>query len=741
MAFVRGFGLVTREERRRADLFFADLTGRPAPRRNGYPRLHESHLAEDTTVDLGETTVGGVRLAISVPSTGDERRPDLEAGLRWALGTGRSFAIRGSLYAAGEVRLSAWAPSAGTTPLPSPLPPVIDCQPRATDLCALVLATGGNVAVYFPALRAGAAGVTAAHLRRWVVVPKLRDLYALPASMQAAHRRRTIVALARVAGLGFTRAQLDALSTPALQLLLAQNGAAAFPVTRVNRGQPPADRGGVVNGVTLPIPVLPIVEPDCYLPVISEAEGRLESINAWDAQAGISLGPIQFNVTVPANDSVQPLFRFLWRLMIDDRALFDQAFGGLGWRMRFDPGGITPSAADAFVLTVNAGTPAQATLRSLPSDTVRNFRYFQTGVPDQTGFVPAFRRDLAGRFRDAVVWPHMQQVILDVSSLWLAPGLAQIRAAGIPALDRQNPDRDTFVLTAVLLSAFVRFSGCLQPLLRALRRWTTIAEKLAHVSEALATLNQPCPGLDERLRNQATAARAVHAGLESMSRQRGGAGRSEGVDEAFTEDQSGAAVPRAVAPHILDFRATTIQAGDPLAFRTSLGDKAAEMMRKLDDLGIRDEPRGRRDAYIDAAAWNESDEMRRGLRTCPSVGSQRACRRAAWGPVAVALQGPATCSDAAGRPVRLPILPTARNGHELSAATPSSRAHWKPSARGRISTAPIRSRGMPSSSTRGTASTSSRSSSATAIDSSASMEARADPATAAAALSTVASER
>ena len=671
MGFVRGFGLVSRRERHDADLFFADLIGRPATRpRLGYPRLREDESSFEQTApaDLGEATVGGVRLAITVPATGDERRPDLETGLRWALGSGRSFAIRGSLYAPGEVRLSAWTPSAGATPLPSTLPPVIDCQARAADLCALVLATGGNVAVYFPALRGGAAGITEAQRRRWVVVPKLRDLYALPAAMQTAHRRRTIGALARVTGLGFSRAQLDALSTPALQLLLAQNGAAAFPVTRVNRGSPPADRGGVVNGVTLPVPVLPIVEPDCYLPVISEAEGKLESINAWDAQAGISLGPIQFNVTVPANDSVQPVFRFLWRLMIDDRTLFEQAFGGLGWRLRFDPGGPTPSAADAFVLTINTGTPAEATLRSLPGDMVRNYRFFQTGVPDQAGFAPAFRRDLAGRFRDAVVWPHMQQVILDVSSVWLAPGLAQIRAAGIPALDRQNPDRDTFVLTAVLLSAFVRFSGCLQPLLRALRQWNTVAEKLAHVGDAVATLTDPCPSLSERLRSQAATARAVHAGLESIGRQRAGGGRAEAVGGTFAEDQAAAEVPRAVAPHILDFRATTIMAGDPLAFRTSLADKAAEMVRKMEDLGIRDEPRGRRDAYIDAVAWNESDEMRRGLRTCPKVGGQ--CVLSSCGLVVRSLWrllgARDVFTDAAGGPIRL-LDPPYRPGTVMTA--------------------------------------------------------------------------
>jgi hypothetical protein len=78
-------------------------------------------------------------------------------------------------------------------------------------------------------------------------------------------------------------------------------------------------------------------------------------------------------------------------------------------------------------------------------------------------------------------------------------------------------------------------------------------------------------------------------------------------------------VPAAVAPHILEFRGTTMIASDPLAFRSSLPDFAVDLLRKLDDLGIRDTPSGRRDAYVDAIAWNEPAAVRAGFRTCPEV--------------------------------------------------------------------------------------------------------------------------
>jgi hypothetical protein len=578
----------------------------------------EAYAEQTTTVDLGSVTLGSTRFGINVPTTGDTRHASVEEALRAALGrAGQACIVRGSLYATGEARVCNWTPS-GT--VPAAAPPVAVCEARAADLCAVIFVRGNDALAYFPALRVTTTS-SAADRQRWVVIPGLADFYRLPDAVRQAHRRRWITQLGR-ASTGFARPQLEALSTPALRLLLAQNAATAFSVDRVNRGKPPSDRGGVVNGVTLPLPTFPLTEPACYLAVISEAEGRLESINAWDAEAGISLGPIQFNVNPPEGSNEQAIFRFLWRLFTDDQTLFTQAFGDLGYRMRFDPQGITPSDNDYFVLLVNAGRPNEVSLRSVRADKVRNYRYFQTGVPDQTGFVPAFRRDLAARFRSVVAWPHVQQMILDTSSRWLQPGLAHIRAAGIPALDLQNPDRDTFVLTSVLLSTYVRFSGCLRPLLQALARWTTVADKIAHLSEAVGTLQDPCPTLRERLNNQVTHARAVHAGLESIRRARAGTSSVRELSEDTTPPRVGApqpeAIPRSAAPHILEFRGTSILASDPLAFRGSVHDKAAEILQKLNNLGIKDEPRGRCDAYVDAIAWNESNEFRRGLRSCPT---------------------------------------------------------------------------------------------------------------------------
>ena len=64
------------------------------------------------------------------------------------------------------------------------------------------------------------------------------------------------------------------------------------------------------------------------------------------------------------------------------------------------------------------------------------------------GYNPAFRRDLTARFRDLVAWPHVQEILIDVSVWWLQRGLDIIHAAGLPAIDPRNPDRDTFILKA-----------------------------------------------------------------------------------------------------------------------------------------------------------------------------------------------------------------------------------------------------------------------------------------------------
>lgn len=103
------------------------------------------------------------------------------------------------------------------------------------------------------------------------------------------------------------------------------------------------------------------------------------------------------------------------------------------------------------------------------------------------------------------------------------------------------------------------------------------------------------------------------ASLAAMVTTRFGQVAASEMDEAAGDEP----VPRAVAPHILDFRATDIMANDPLAFRTSLRGKAIEMMGKFVDLGIRNTPAGRQAAYIDAIAWNESATYREGLKTCP----------------------------------------------------------------------------------------------------------------------------
>ncbi len=123
------------------------------------------------TTSLGEATVGTVRVPISVTAATDEVRPSVEEALKLALGrNGRSFAVRGPLYGTGEARLCAFTPPAG---LPTPAPMVIDCAAGVADLCALVFATGTDVAVYFAAQRATSVG--AAPPRRWVLIPSMRD--------------------------------------------------------------------------------------------------------------------------------------------------------------------------------------------------------------------------------------------------------------------------------------------------------------------------------------------------------------------------------------------------------------------------------------------------------------------------------------------------------------------------------------------------------------------------------------
>jgi hypothetical protein len=432
---------------------------------------------------VGQLRIGRTQLVVTPRTTAPiHSAATLDAALAHPIAErGRHALVRGGLFTGGS-RFDVYLWGAGER---LPTPPVVELD-IAPDAAAISI--NGGEAVYVPSN-------TPLPVLRWVRIPRLRELYALPPEQQRIHRDRWTRRLA-AARTSFTRAQLEAMSSPALRVLAATSAGGAFPVTPVRRGSPAKDRGGVVHGVSVPLLRLPLVEPECYLPVIAEAEGRLESINAWDAGAGISLGPIQFNVQRAA------LFRFLRSVWELDRDLFAREFGTpLGWSMQLD--------GDHWDLVVGAGPGAVLHGRATESDIRRNVGYFQAGAPGASGFDAEFRRRVAERFRNIVVWPHVQEWIIETSAWWLEPGLAMIHREGIPPLDRRTPEPEVFVLKAMLLSAYVRFSGCLAPLLTQLRQWPTVGEKLANWRTALAATPTVCRGLQARLTAQESDAARV----------------------------------------------------------------------------------------------------------------------------------------------------------------------------------------------------------------------------------------
>ena len=329
---------------------------------------------------------------------------------------------------------------------------------------------------------------------RWVDVPGLAAFYRLPEVDRNLARNRWADRLSTVVP-DIDKATARALPIPLLRTTLAHHGAAAFPVSTIHRGDPPVDTGGIVNGVTLPLLRLPLREPDCYLPVIGQVEGKLESINAWDKGAGVSLGVIQFNADRGA------LFRFLWQLWTDDPDLFaTELTGPLGWGMIWHG-----DHADLVA--------GEVRLHGVSADKARNAAFLQTGKADGTGLDAVHRRKVAAALRNCVMWPHVQDMIVDTSSWYLQTHLNNVQAEGIGPLDPNAPDHDTFVLTALLLSGGVRYSSCLKRLLVALRPWTTTADKLKHWKEALATTVDPCPTLLKRLKNQQPQAEQVYEQL------------------------------------------------------------------------------------------------------------------------------------------------------------------------------------------------------------------------------------
>ena len=372
-----------------------------------------------------------------------------------------------------------------------PAPPVAAVT---ADPAVRLVTVDAGARLYVPADEAGTGP-------RWVDVPGLSELLSLPAADRSAHLGAWASATARATGL--TDGQVRELGVARMRVMLARHADRAFPVRTMLREQGTVDAGGIVDGLTLPLPRLPLSEPQCYLPVIAQVEGRLESINAWDLGAGVSLGPIQFNAQRGS------LIRFLARLWADDPELFGAAFREpLGW---------TILAHDDHADLRIAGQPGPCVLHGTAADAPRLVSYLQSGTVGGAGRDAAWRRRVAGCFRDAVAWPHVQDMITEVSAWWLGPALRRVRAEGIGPVDPGHPDETAFVLTAILLSAAVRFSASLPPLLAGLRAWPDTSGKLAHWRDVLRAMPSPFAPLEPRLRRQQRDAERIWAQLGTLA--------------------------------------------------------------------------------------------------------------------------------------------------------------------------------------------------------------------------------
>lgn len=428
--------------------------------------------APGLTNPFGTITLEGRALAVKPTADAPVHMAgDADAALQHALNRRGNSLITGHLFAGSTFSVFSWhAPGALGHPL------VLDFD-AAREVCLLVI---DGEAVYMPA-------DPFQPTTRWVQLSRAREYYALADQDRDDQRQRWIARLLTAAphlsnlGTPLTEEWLNSLSMPALRLLMATHAGPVFAVWRVD--QPNRQfRGAAVSfhdAVTMPLPRYPVVEPDCYLPVIAGTEGRLEAVNAYDLGAGISVGPIQFNAQRGA------LFHFLWMLWKRDRALFEREFTRpLGWTMR--------AHTTHPDLVLAEGMPGEIVLHGTESDAARNIGYFQSGTPGETSFdeidMP-FRESLTIRFRNILAWPHVQDLILNTSAWWLAPGLDLIHEEryGIPRLNPLSPDRDTYVLKALLLSAHVRYSACLWPFLEVLRRWETPQQKRASWATALET--------------------------------------------------------------------------------------------------------------------------------------------------------------------------------------------------------------------------------------------------------------
>lgn len=292
---------------------------------------------------------------------------------------------------------------------------------------------------------------------RWVTVPGLREFAALPDDLKAWVRAPLEQAWSRSDDAPKLARPVEALPFCTLRLLVASHPA-VVPVKKVVRKG--TDRGGVCYGVSRPYLTADLGEPAIYLPVISMKEGNVDAINAWDLDAGISLGPVQFNVISGH------LFAALLTVSREDPALFRACFGDLGWRAAEVDG------RPALVIERDGQTTTLLSKRGEDRDGIRfNAGYFQAGEAGKWGLSQIdgdFRRDLAARFRNLVLWPHVQQWLMHESGRYLDRGCRRLDGADVPAVDPAALAKDSFTLRALLMSGYVRFGASLRYTLDAL---------------------------------------------------------------------------------------------------------------------------------------------------------------------------------------------------------------------------------------------------------------------------------
>lgn len=420
--------------------------------------LYTDGAESRVTLDLGDGALSfaeGTAERIGSPA-------DLDAALAIALDAEAAVVV-GDALAGGGFLVYAWPDALGRA---APVTLMVDAT---ADVCGLVI---GGVA-YCPAN-------PAERTVRWVSVPGLADY----ARLSEAHRRwmRAPIEAAwgRADGLPPALAGLDAaaLAWPTLRLLVASHPG-VVPIKPVRRGG--VDRGGIVYGVTRSQPTRDLDEPAMYVPVISLKEGNVDAINAWDLDAGVSVGPVQVNVIAGR------LFSVLDRVWREDPTLFEACFGGLDWAM---------AEQDGRPALVVEGVAVLTSKRGETRDDIRaNAAYFQSGVIAGEGpqtLDGEWRRQLAARFRNLVLWPHVQAWLTAESADFLAGGARRLARSTVAPLDE---GRAAFVLRALLLSGYVRYASSLKHTLRHLPKGGAKAQlaalptalgRVAAVSEAWA---------------------------------------------------------------------------------------------------------------------------------------------------------------------------------------------------------------------------------------------------------------